>query len=245
MRLSGPTEGMTSSKFLQVGRVHLQAAPGLLSCSPCSVCRDPSTGKMLLAKTGPPSTAQGPSLCHSCPNPCPQVPVGACPPLKDPDSQGKRKMPFKTSLCCVLFVCNCSAMQCPSLACAQTRVRHTRTLLSSSTAQTASCNLSHTVNTADAALQSLNLVRPACMCIWSPTVPIYVQEGRLWACTNAHPCVHGQEDQGTHVSMDGDAVCLHACVPVCGTGRRQGCGHCYCPVGEKHFRMCLRDGGSC
>lgn len=82
------------------------------------------------------------------------------------------------------------------------------------------------------------------MCIWPATVPIYVQEGRLWACTNAHPSVHRQEDQDTHVSMDGNAVCLHVCVPVCGTSRRQGCGHCYCPVGEKHFRMCLTEGGS-
>lgn len=82
------------------------------------------------------------------------------------------------------------------------------------------------------------------MCIWLATVPIYVQEGRLWACTNAHPSVHRQEDQDTHVSMDGNAVCLHVCVPVYGTSRRQGCGHCYCPVGQKHFRMCLTEGGS-
>lgn len=123
--------------------------------------------------------------------------------------------------------------------CTQTHVRHTRTLLKSSSA---SCNLSHTINRADAVLKplgpvkslSLCVVRPACACVWLATVPIYVQEGRLWACTNAHPSVHRQEDQGTHVSMDGEA----ACVPVCGYG------HCYCPMGETHFRICLTDGGS-
>lgn len=52
------------------------------------------------------------------------------------------------------------------------------------------------------------------MCIWPATVHIYVQEGRLWACTNAHPSVHRQEDQDTHVSMDGNAVCL-TCVCAC------------------------------
>lgn len=53
----------------------------------------------------------------------------------------------------------------------------------------------------------------ACTRMWSATVPMYVQEGRLWACTNAHPSVHGQEAQGIHVSMDGEA-CLHACACV-------------------------------
>lgn len=75
--------------------------------------------------------------------------------------------------------------------------------------------------------------------MWPATVSVYVQEGKLWACMNAHLSVHGQEDQGIHVIMDGEAACLHACVPVCGTSRRQACGHCYCPMGEKHFRICL------
>lgn len=50
--------------------------------------------------------------------------------------------------------------------------------------------------------------------VWSATVPMYVQEGRLWAYMNAHPSVHGQEAQGIHVSMDGEAACLHACACV-------------------------------
>lgn len=144
---------------------------------------------MLLAKTCPLSTAQRPSLCHRCPNPCPWAPVGTC-PLKDPDSQGKRKMLFKTSLCCVLFVCNCSTMLGPSRAavpkaltclCTQTRVRHTRTLQNSCSAQTASCNLSHTINRADAALEPLGPVKSLSpmhgACMWPATVPIYVQRG--------------------------------------------------------------------
>lgn len=35
---------------------------------------------------------------------------------------------------------------------------------------------------------------------------------------------HRQEDQGTHMclGMDGEVVCLHACVPVCGTNSELG-----------------------
>lgn len=144
---------MTSTKLLHVGRVHLQGSTSASrpACPAWPVGILPQGRRSWLKQVHQASTGTQPLPQLS--QPVSRAPVGACPPLKDPDSQGKRKMLFKTSLCCVLFVCNCSAMQCPSLACAQTRVRHTRTLLNSSTTQTASCNLSSHTNTADAALE--------------------------------------------------------------------------------------------
>lgn len=112
------------------------------------------------------STAQGPSLCPDCSS----LDTGLLlaelitplrPPLKDPDSQGKRKMLFKTSLLCRAHLCAARQQCCaPSRAamsmaltcvCTETYA-DTRTLLrSSSTSQIAPCNLSHTIDTAVAA----------------------------------------------------------------------------------------------
>lgn len=44
----------------------------------------------------------------------------------------------------------------------------------------------------------------------------------LYACT---PCMHRQGDEGAEcLGMAGEATCLHACVPACGTGREMRAG---------------------
>lgn len=115
-------------------------------------------------------------------------------------------------------------LKCPrslTCMCTQTHVRHTRTLLKSSSAQTALCNLSHTSNRADAALEplgpmkSLNLcvVRPARACVWPATVP-YVQEGRLWACTKCTPKCAWAGRPG-NPCKHGWGGCVSTCVCAC------------------------------
>lgn len=145
----------------------------LLSClsgptwpcgQPSTACRDPFTWVMLLTKTEH-STGTRP-LPH-----CSSLDTGLllaelikllCPPLKDPDSQGKRKMLFKTSLLCCARLCAAPQQCCapsraemsmaPHLCVHKDTCQHTRTLLrSSSTCQIASHNLSHTINGAVAA----------------------------------------------------------------------------------------------
>lgn len=148
-------------------------------------------------------------------------------------------MLFKTSLCCVLFVCNCSAMLGPSRAavpkvltclctqthvghtgtvltsratvsmvlsclCTQTRVRHTRTLWNSCSAHTASCNLSHTINRADAALQPLSSVKSLS--------PMHGE---------ASMCVH-VAGHSAHICAGGETVGLHECTPKCTWAGRPG-----------------------
>lgn len=145
---------------------------------PSTACRGPFTWTMLSTKTEHSAGTQ--------PLPCSSLDIGLllaelitplCPPLKDPDSQGKRKMLFKTSLLCRAHLCAAPQQCCAppraamsmALTCVCTKTHaDTRTLLrSSSTSQIASRNLSHTIDRAVAAHTPLGSSAASGLCVTS------------------------------------------------------------------------------